>query len=281
MSRRRSATHEASPAMPARKAKTDTSAADPSRQPGAKQVVIENPILNSPFEEPRRHYQFDEDGITDMIVESRRPSSYFVPIAAPRKRTKQLTFDTLWTQDRAKENAHINFIRRQVSLWRDQGYPNITPVTRGLLDYWQRKDRERRLFFCQVEALETLIYLAEAAEKSGGAGILNQLRDDLEAAWTPLFRQACKMATGSGKTVVMAMIVAWHTLNNHQLPCLQGEGTGRRGEADEGHPVAGGPFGLSRNPGPDGPARLPGTGHEEEHRRAQRRGPPLLPVQAR
>jgi type III restriction enzyme len=183
-----------------------------------KQVVIENPIINSPFEEPRRHYRFDEDGITDDVVEARRPSSYFVPIAAPRKKTKQLTFDTLWTQDRAKENAHINFIRGRVSLWRDQGYPNITPVTRSLLEYWQRKDRERRLFFCQVEALETLIYLTEAAEKSGDAGILNKLRDDLEAAWTPLFRQACKMATGSGKTVVMAMIVAWQTLNKRRYP---------------------------------------------------------------
>src|SRR5262249_7212244 len=88
----------------------------------------------------------------------------------------------------------------------------------GLLEYWQRKDRERRLFFCQVEALETLIYLAEAAEKAGDAGILNKLRDDLEAAWTPLFRQAGNMATGSGKTGVLAMIVAWATLNKRRPP---------------------------------------------------------------
>jgi type III restriction enzyme len=203
--------------MPPRKGAARTPDAAPER-PGVKQIVIENPILNSPFKEPRRHYKFDEDGITDQPVEARRPSSYFVPIAAPRKKTKQLTFDTLWTQDRAKENAHINFIRGRVSLWRAQDYPNITPVTRGLLEYWQRADRERRLFFCQVEALETLIYLAEAAAKSGDAGILNQLRDDLEAAWTTLSRQACKMATGSGKTVVMAMIVAWHTLNKRRAP---------------------------------------------------------------
>src|SRR5262249_3794184 len=74
------------------------------------------------------------------------------------------------------------------------------------------------LFFCQVEALETFIYLTEAAERSGDAGILNRLRDALTANGTPLFRLACKMATGSGKTVVMAMLVAWHTLNKRQAP---------------------------------------------------------------
>src|SRR5438309_11767135 len=113
-------------------------------------VVVENPILNSPFEEPRRHHKFDEDGITDEIAEARRPSSYFIPIAAPKKKGKQLTFDTLWTEDRAKENDDINFIRSRVALWRSRGYSDITPVTRSLLEYWQGKDRERRLFFCQI-----------------------------------------------------------------------------------------------------------------------------------
>jgi type III restriction enzyme len=179
-------------------------------------VVIENPILNSPFEEPRRHYQFDEDGITDQVADIRRPSSYFIPIAAPKKKAKQPTFDTLWTQDRAKENDDINFIRGRVGLWRQRGYSDITPVTRSLLEYWQHPDRERRLFFCQIESLETLIYLTEAAAKVGDNGILNKLRDALTAAGTPLARQACKMATGSGKTVVMAMVIAWHTLNKRQ-----------------------------------------------------------------
>jgi type III restriction enzyme len=181
-------------------------------------IIIENPILNSPFEDPRRYYKFDEDGITDEIVEGRRPSSYFIPIAAPRKKGKQLTFDTVWTQDRAKENDEINFVRNRVALWRERSYPDITPTTRALLEYWQRPDRERRLFFCQVEALETFVYLTEAAEKSGDAGILNKLRESLAAAGTSLFRQACKMATGSGKTVVMAMLIAWHTLNKRRTP---------------------------------------------------------------
>jgi type III restriction enzyme len=181
-------------------------------------ALIENPILNSPFDEPGRYYKFDDDGITDEVVQGRRPSSYFIPIAAPKKKTKQLTFDTQWTADRAKENDDINFIRSRVDLWRGQGYPGITPVTRSLLEYWTRPDRERRLFFCQVEALETLIFLTESAPKGADAGILNRLADALATAGTPLPRQACKMATGSGKTVVMAMAVAWHTLNKRRAP---------------------------------------------------------------
>src|SRR6202795_3813293 len=124
-----------------------------------------------------------------------------------------LTFDTQWTQDRAKENDDIHFIRSRVALWRDRGYPDITPVTRNLLEYWTREDRERRLFFCQIEALETLIFLAEAAEKVGEAGMLERLKQAAEDAGTPLFRLGSKMATGSGKTVVMAMLITWHTLN--------------------------------------------------------------------
>src|SRR5262249_20130477 len=124
-----------------------------------KAVVRETPILTSRSEMPRRHFKFDDDGITDEIAESRRPSSYFVPIASPKKKGKQLTFDTTWTQDRAKENDDINFIRSRVTLWRDRGYPSITPVTRALLEHWTRPDRERRLFFCQIEALEPFIYL--------------------------------------------------------------------------------------------------------------------------
>lgn len=183
-----------------------------------KDVVIENPILNSPFELPRRHFKFDDDGITDEIAEKRRPSSYFIPIAQPRKKGKQLTFETQWTQDRAKENDDINAIRERVDLWRKQGYPDITPVTRSLLEYWQRPDREQRRFFCQIEALETLIYLTEAATKSGDAHLLNKIRAHLDTAGTSLPRLACKMATATGKTFVMAMIIAWHILNKRRYP---------------------------------------------------------------
>ena len=78
-----------------------------------KQVVIENPVINSPFEEPKRHFLFSEEGITNDIVEARRLSSYFVPIAKPKKKgkQKQLSFETEWTQDRLKENKFINQVR--------------------------------------------------------------------------------------------------------------------------------------------------------------------------
>ena len=126
-----------------------------------KQVVIENPIINSPFEMPKRHFRFTEDGITDEIVDARRVSSYFIPIAKPKKRGKQLQFETEWTQDRIEENKLVNQIRDRVNLWREGGHVGLTPTTSRLLEYWTNAAREKKLFFCQVEALETAIYITE------------------------------------------------------------------------------------------------------------------------
>ncbi len=181
-------------------------------------VVIENPILNTPFEEPGRHFKFTDEGITNEIVEGRRPSSYFVPIPRPKKKGKQLYFDTEWTQDRIEENKRVNQIRQRVGLWRKGGYPGITPTTSRLLEYWTNPERGNKLFFCQIEALETLIYITEAAKKYGDAWIENHLRQANDDANPGLPRIATKMATGSGKTVVMAMIIAWHTLNKLASP---------------------------------------------------------------
>src|SRR5262249_1996194 len=125
-----------------------------------KPVVIENPILNSPFAMPGRHFLFDETGITDVVADGRRPSCSFVPLTRPAPPGNAHPFETLWTQDRATCNDAINPMRSRVDGWREQGHPAVTPVTRGLLEYWARPERERRLFFCQIEALETLIYLA-------------------------------------------------------------------------------------------------------------------------
>jgi hypothetical protein len=138
------------------------------------QVVIENPVINSPFNEPARHFRFTDEGITNETVEGRRRSQCFVPIAKPKKKgSKQLQFDTEWTQDRIEENELVNQIRARVRLWREGGYVGVTPVTASLLAYWTAPDREKKLFFCQIEALETAIYILQA--QHGGLG---RCRDD-------------------------------------------------------------------------------------------------------
>jgi type III restriction enzyme len=178
------------------------------------QVVIENPVLNSPFEEPKRHFKFTEDGITDEILEERRISQYFIPIPRARKKSpKQLSFETEWTVDRVEENKDINRIRRSVNNWRKGGYLGITKTTSKLLEYWKREGRERRLFFCQIEALETAIWITEVAPRHGEAWVENLMREKNLQSNPLLYRLAFKMATGSGKTVVMAMLIAWQALN--------------------------------------------------------------------
>jgi type III restriction enzyme len=185
-----------------------------------KQVVIENPVINSAFEEPSRHFRFTDEGISNEVVESRRKSAYFIPIAAPKKKPKQaqLPFETEWTQDRVEENKFINRVRERIKMWREGGYVGVTKTTSQLLEYWTNPDRDRKLFFCQIEAMETLIYLTEVAKRYGDAWMENDLRQRNEDANPQLFRIACKMATGSGKTVVMAMLIAWHTLNKIAAP---------------------------------------------------------------
>lgn len=183
-----------------------------------KQVVIENPIINSPFSEPKRHFRFTDEGITNEIVGKRRISSYFIPIAKPKKQGKQLAFQTEWTQDRVEENKFINQIRDRVAQWRTGNYQGIEKTTARLLEHWQRPDRGQPLFFCQIEALETIIYITEVAKKVGDTWIENQLRQGNASANPLLFRNAFKMATGSGKTTVMAMIIAWHVLNKLANP---------------------------------------------------------------
>ena len=178
------------------------------------QVVIENPIINSPFDEPTRHFRFTDEGISDQTDDGRRNSSHFVPIAQPKKKgAKQHVLDTEWTEDRIVENKLVNDIRRRVSLWRQGGYVGVTPTTARLIAYWTDPDREKKLFFCQNEALETAIYITEVAKKYGDAWIDNAVRDANDTSNPGLPRTAFKMATGSGKTVVMAMLIAWHTLN--------------------------------------------------------------------
>jgi type III restriction enzyme len=182
------------------------------------EVVIENPVINSAFLEPRKHFKFDDDGITDEIVEQRRPSAYFIPVAQPKKKGAQLQLGTEATADRLHPNDYINEVRGDVAGWRARDYPGVTRTTRQLLKYWKRPGRDRRLFFCQLEAVETAIYLTECADKMGRTYLNNRLAEENNAANPGLNRLAFKMATGSGKTVVMAMLIAWHALNKIENP---------------------------------------------------------------
>ena len=181
-------------------------------------TVIENPVINFPFAEPDRHFKFTEDGITDEIVQGRRPSAYFIPIAKTRKKGGQLSIESEWTQDRIEPNPLVNRIRQRVDLWRQGGYVGVTPTTARLLAYWTNPEREKKLFFCQIEAMETIIYITEAAKKFGDVSIENDLRAANDTSNPGLPRYAMKMATGSGKTVVMAMIIAWQALNKFANP---------------------------------------------------------------
>jgi len=181
--------------------------------------IIDNPIINSPYKAPEKHFKFDDDGITNDIVEGRRESQYFVPVPKPRKRGQQIELDFAeFTADKIRKNDFVNEVRARVDLWRKQGYQSVTPTTRRLLEFWSDENRENKILFAQREAAETAIYLAEAAQKQGDAWIRNRLNETNQACNLGLHRVALKMATGSGKTVVMAMVIAWQTLNKVAQP---------------------------------------------------------------
>lgn len=182
---------------------------------------MKNPIINSPYIEPTRHFKADERGISDEVLEFRRPSSFYMPVPRTRKKDRQLEMNLAegaYSEEMQQENEFVNKVRAKIKDWRESGYTGITKTSRDLLHYWQDDNRENKLFFCQIEALETLIYINEAAEKSGETWIQNDLRKANNEANPGLYRLAFKMATGSGKTVVMAMIIAYHTLNKIRYP---------------------------------------------------------------
>jgi type III restriction enzyme len=164
-------------------------------------MLVDNPIPNSPFEEPARYWAYEEG--QPVLKEGRRPAGYYLK---PRTRGPQ----TSLFEEEFVPLEQVNTIRERVIAWRKHGYPGVTPITRQLLNHWNNPERERKLFFCQREAIETLIWLVEApdAEKQG----IDIPKDG------NLTRYACKMATGSGKTVVMGMVIAWQVLNKLANP---------------------------------------------------------------
>lgn len=180
-----------------------------------------SPIINSPYLEPGRHFESDEKGLTDTVLDFRRPSTVQIPIQRPRGRSAYTNHDPAaqaWSSERLKENEFVNKVRSLITEWRKSGYPGTTKTTQDLLRYWTDDSRENRLFFCQIEALETLIYINEVAEKVGEHWIINDLKRFNQDANAGLYRLAFKLATGTGKTVVMAMIIAYNTLNKIRYP---------------------------------------------------------------
>jgi len=145
---------------------------------------FERPILNSPYEYPARHWELDEDGQpTQQIVESRRRAEFITPIPKPRKRKKgaaqaALVFNEgvgVSTEEQQYEPTPIiNDLRNQVDRWRQLADPNhwqVTPETQRLLQHWRHHKFESvRPFFCQIEAVETAIWLTEVAPKAGKSG---------------------------------------------------------------------------------------------------------------
>ncbi len=194
---------------------------------------FEQPILNSPYGYPARHWELDQQGQpTQRVIESRRTAEFITPIPKPRKRKKTdeqlpLVFNEgkgLSTEEQQYNHAVIiNAVRRQVDAWR-QLPPDkwrVTPETARLLQHWRNHDFSSiRPFFCQVEAVETAIWLTEVAPQIGkiGEGFLEHLANANHDANPELMRLALKLATGAGKTTVMAMLIAWQTVNAVKRP---------------------------------------------------------------
>ena len=182
---------------------------------------MNSPILNSPYKEPARHFKSDERGLTEEVLECRRPSSFYIPVPRAKslkKRAEQNIAEGAFGSELQQDNEFINKIRGRIKEWGMLDYPGLTKTSRDLLFYWKDENRDNKLFFSQIEALETLMYINEAAEKAGESWIINTLKKAGQDANPGLYRIALKMATGSGKTVVMAMIIAYNTLNKIRYP---------------------------------------------------------------
>ncbi|HWI25760.1 MAG TPA: DEAD/DEAH box helicase family protein [Stellaceae bacterium] len=189
---------------------------------------FDHPILNSPYERPARHWELDEaHQPTQRIIDRRRPADFITPIPKPKKRKAAagqagFVFDEgkgLSTEKQQYDpTSIINEVRGYVEAWRALPNPSqwqVTPETARLLQHWRQHDfTDTRPFFCQVEAVETAIWLTEvAAQSRSGNRLLEHLKAANRDANPELSRLALKLATGAGKTTVMAMLIAWQTVN--------------------------------------------------------------------
>jgi len=168
------------------------------------QTSIDKLIINSPFEEPAQYWRYERTTRTFDRAAGRRPAGYVVASAESRAFDDPGIF---------VEIPLVNQIRPRVASWREAGYPGVSAITKRLLAHWRDPEGfdARRFFFCQLEAIETLIWLIEAPEAER-VGI------DITGDGGAFLRRCCKMATGSGKTIVMAMTIAWQVLNKVSAP---------------------------------------------------------------
>ena len=189
------------------------------------------PILNSPYARPSRHWELDAAGQpTQHIIENRRSASFVTPIPKPKKVTKQASLllgdEALSSAAQAYEKTSVvlNQVRERVDRWRREPESrwNVTPETARLLRHWREWPHDQyRPFFCQLEAVETVIWLTEVApelRKKDTLAPLEYLERANRDANPKLARLALKLATGAGKTTVMAMLIAWQTLNAVRRP---------------------------------------------------------------
>ncbi|MDX9990241.1 BPTD_3080 family restriction endonuclease [Thiothrix unzii] len=195
-------------------------------------LFFEHPILNSPYAYPSRHWELDDQGQpTQQILTHRRRADFITPIPKPKKRKdaapqQDLLFDIpeLASQGQKYDpTSLINELRKYVDDWRKlpQKDWKVTPETARLLHHWRSHEfNSMRPFFCQVEAVETAIWLLEVAPSSGNKGryFLDHLEGANQEANPELLRLALKLATGAGKTTVMAMLIAWQTINAVRYP---------------------------------------------------------------
>ena len=195
---------------------------------------FDHPILNSPYEPPTRHWELDGQGQpTHKILETRRRAEFITPIPKPKKRKKAVqqedfVFDEgkgLSTKEQQYDPVSmiINEVRSHVDAWRSLPNPNqwlVTPETARLLQHWRHHQFSSfHPFFCQVEAAETAIWLTEVAPQfKNGKHLLEYLASANRDANPELMRLALKLATGAGKTTVMAMLIAWQTINAVRRP---------------------------------------------------------------
>ena len=178
---------------------------------------VETPIVNQPYEPPQWHWSLDVDfRAVAPALRGRRPSGAYLPVPRPTRRNAELPLgDQQQSCQEVEPHKRINRIRAAVEAWREAGYPGATTETIELMEHWNQPETEGvQPYFCQRDAVETAIYLKEAddGQREGFVEVLGELNEEHNDG---IPRIALKLATGTGKTFVMAMIILWQAKNGY------------------------------------------------------------------